>query len=267
MDNQRTQESTSTTAHPGEPSDQAPAVSGHLAGRLSDLARELQQDEDSESILEDIVHAVLELVPHAAEASISIVTGRRTINSRAASGELPRRIDALQSETGQGPCLDAAYDHRVVRVPDLSREERWPDFAQAAFDSGARSMLSIQLFVEGDNLGALNIYGDDVNVFDEESEQVGLLIGAHAAVAFSDAQEISQLTQALDTRDVIGQAKGILMERFKITSQQAFVILTRASSESNSKLRDVADHLSSSGEVRTRKTGQRRPEPGPDGDA
>lgn len=187
------------------------------------------------------------------DASISLVTGRRTVQSRAASGELPRKADALQTETGQGPCLDAAYDQRVVRVPDLSNEERWPAFARAAFDIGARSMLCIQLFVNGDNLGALNLYGDDINPFDEESEQTALLIGAHAAVALSDAREIEQLTEALGTRDLIGQAKGILMERFKITHQQAFLILTRASSESNIKLRDVAAHLSHSGEVLTRK--------------
>jgi AmiR/NasT family two-component response regulator len=82
---------------------------------------------------------------------------------------------------------------------------------------------------------------------------VGLLVAAHAAVAFSDSQEISQLTQALDTRDLIGQAKGILMERFKITAQQAFQILTRASSESNIKLRAVAEHLTSSGEILSRR--------------
>jgi len=97
-------------------------------------------------------------------------------------------------------------------------------------------MLCFQLFVNGDNLGALNLYGEDVDVFDEESEQVGLLVGAHAAVAFSDAQEIGQLNLALDTRDLIGQAKGILMERFKITSQQAFQVLTRASSETETNL-------------------------------
>lgn len=91
-----------------------------------------------------------------------------------------------------------------------------------------------------------------MSVFDEESEQVGLPVGAYDAVAFSDAQRISHLTHALDTRDLIGQAKGILMERFKISSQQAFQILVRASSESNLKLRDVADHLTRSGEIRTR---------------
>lgn len=244
---------TSKSANTRQPVEQSPAVGGGLAGRLSDLARDLQQEQDTEAILASIVHAALELIPHVTDASISLVSGRRTIQSRAASGELPLMVDALQSEKGQGPCLDAAYDERVVRVPDLSQDERWPDFSQAAYDVGARSMLSIQLFVEGDKLGALNLYGDEVNAFDEESEQIALLVAAHAAIAFSDAKEIAQLTQALDTRDLIGQAKGILMERFKITSQQAFLVLTKASSESNIKLRDVAEHLTSSGEILTRR--------------
>jgi hypothetical protein len=134
----------------------------------------------------------------------------------------------------------------------MRQEERWPEFAQAAFEAGARSMLCFQLFVKGDNLGALNLYGEDVGAFDANSEQVGLLVASHAAVAFSDAQEIIQLNQALDTRDLIGQAKGILMERFKITPQQAFQVLTRASSETNTKLRDVADALTGSGEIPAR---------------
>lgn len=244
---------TSKSANTREPVEQPADLGGGLAGRLSELARELQQEQDTEAILAIIVHAARELIPHVTEASVSLVIGRREIQSRAASGELPLRVDALQSESGQGPCLDAAYDQRVVRVPDLSKDKRWPDFAQAAYEIGARSMLSIQLFVEGDKLGALNLYGDEVNVFDEESEQIALLVAAHAAIAFSDAKEIEQLTQALDTRDLIGQAKGILMERFKITPQQAFLVLTKASSESNIKLRDVADHLTSSGEILTRR--------------
>lgn len=223
-----------------------------LAEQLSDLARDLQEEEDTDALLADIVHAALELIPHVTAASISLVMGRRTVHSQAASGEIPQLVDALQSTTGQGPCIDAAYEERIVRVPDMGHEERWPDFAKAAYDAGARSMLSFQLFVRGDNLGALNLYGDNVNVFDEESEQVGLLVASHAAVAFSDAQEINQLNQALDTRDVIGQAKGILMERFKITAQQAFQVLIRASSETNTKLRDVAEHLTGSGEIPVR---------------
>lgn len=243
---------TFTSGKTTEAAGRGPAVGGELAGRLSDLARELQQQQDTDALLTDIVHAALDLIPHVADASVSLVTRRRTVKSRAASGELPRKVDALQSATGQGPCIDAAYEERIVRVPDMSQEERWPDFARAAYDAGARSMLSFQLFVEGDNLGALNLYGSDVDVFGEESEQIGLLVAAHAAIAFSDAREISQLNQALDTRDLIGQAKGILMERFKISHQQAFQILTRASSESNTKLRNVAENLALSGEIPTR---------------
>jgi GAF domain-containing protein len=229
--------------------DALPVSPADLAARLGDLARDLQREEDTDSMLAGIVHAALELVPHAAEASIGLITGRRTIDSRAASGDLPRRVDALQSETGQGPCLDASYEERVVSVPDLSSEPRWPAFSRAAFELGARSMMSFQLFVNGDHLGALNLFGHDVGVFDAESERIGALVAAHAAVAVAGSQQVSQLTQALDTRDLIGQAKGILMERFKITAQQAFLLLSRASSELNIKLHDVAEQLTVSGEM------------------
>ena len=229
--------------------DTEPIGADALAIRLGDIARELQQQEDPDSVMAGIVHAALELVPHAAEASVSLVTGRRTLDSRAASSDLPRRVDALQSETGQGPCMEASYEKRVVSVPDLSTDTRWPDFSRQAFELGARSMLSFQLFVDGDHLGALNLFGNDVGVFDAESERIGALVAAHAAVAVAGSQQVSQLTLALDTRDLIGQAKGILMERYKITAQQAFLLLSRASSELNIKLRDVAERLTVSGEM------------------
>lgn len=225
---------------------------GGIADQLSDLARTLQGDSDVESVLDDIVAAAIRLIPHAAEASISVVKARRTVESRAASSDLPRQADALQTETKQGPCLDAAFRTVIVRVPDLSREERWPKFAEGAWDLGARSMLAFQLFVEGDNLGALNVYGEDINVFEEDSEQIGLLIASHAAVAFADSQEIEHLTTALATRDLIGQAKGILMERFKISAHQAFTLLTTVSTNTNTKLITVVEQLTRTGEVLTR---------------
>lgn len=226
----------------------APGGDG-LAARLSDLARELQHGSDTETVLAGIVHAALELVPHAAHASVSLVTPHRTIDSRAASSDLPRRVDALQSETGQGPCLDASYDERIVSVKDLGTDARWPAFSRQAVSLGARSMLSFQLFVDGHHLGALNLFGDDAGVFDSESERIGALVAAHAAVAVAGSRQVSQLTEALDTRDLIGQAKGILMERFKITAQEAFLLLSQASSELNLKLRSVAEQLALSGEM------------------
>ncbi|MHA7263295.1 GAF and ANTAR domain-containing protein [Arthrobacter sp. TMN-37] len=242
------------TEHESQPGRQRRSLDD-LAHQLGTLARQMQKEQDTEAILEDIVRAAIRLIPAVAHGSVSMVRARRSVISRAASGELPRRVDAVQSETGQGPCLDAAYEEQVVRVPDLSTETRWPDFAQRAWDLGARSMLSFQLFVQGDTLGALNLYGAEVGVFDEESEQIGLLVAAHAAVAFADAREISQLNRALVSRDVIGQAKGILMERFKITAPQAFVLLSAVSSTTNTKLQVIAERLASSGDINIRGNG------------
>ena len=146
-------------------------------------------------------------------------------------------------QTGEGPCLDAAHEHETVRVDEMATEERWPDFAGRAAQIGAKSMLSFQLFVERDNLGALNLYGRTPRSFDEESEYVGLLFASHAAIAFADAEQVRHLNVALDRRDLIGQAKGILMERYKVTADQAFRVLVRASQNHNVKLHDVAHEL------------------------
>ncbi|MHA7283896.1 GAF and ANTAR domain-containing protein [Arthrobacter sp. TMS2-4] len=220
-----------------------------LATELADLARSLQQEPDADAVLAGFVHAALELVPGVDEGSVSVVLGRKNIGSRGASGSLPARVDALQMETGEGPCLEAAYEHRTVRVPDMAHEERWPLFAERATEAGAKGMLSIQLWVEGDDLGALNLYSYEANAFTDESENIGLLVASHAAVAFAEAEKSRQLHAAVDSRDVIGQAKGILMERHKITGAQAFIVLSMASQHSNTKLRDVADYLITSGEL------------------
>jgi AmiR/NasT family two-component response regulator len=113
-------------------------------------------------------------------------------------------------------------------------------------------MLSFQLFVAGDNLGALNLYARSPNAFDTESVEIGLLIAAHAAVAFAEGRKMGQMHDALASRDLIGQAKGILMERCKITAAQAFILLGQSSSCTNTKLITVAEHLTGTGELSRR---------------
>jgi AmiR/NasT family two-component response regulator len=110
-------------------------------------------------------------------------------------------------------------------------------------------MLSFQLYVEQDNLGALNLYAHGTDAFTDESEQVGLLFATHAAVAMADAKQHQQLTRAIAVRDLIGQAKGILMERHKLTGDQAFTLLVRASQNTNTKLNEVARYLVETGEL------------------
>ena len=228
-----------------------PADREGLAAQLGQLARDLHDLSDVDETLDEIVRTALRLSPQATSASISLVKGRRRVESRAASGDLPRVVDALQTEARQGPCLDAAYRERIVRVPDLGGELRWPPFARRAWEVGARSMLSVQFFVEGRDLGSLNLYGSEVGAFDEESEDVAALVATHAAIALSDAKEISGLTDALVNRDVIGQAKGVLMERYKLSTHQAFVLLTTAATTTNRKLIDIAEELVLTGNLAT----------------
>ncbi len=163
--------------------------------------------------------------------------------------ELVRACDQAQYETRQGPCLDAVYEQRTVRLSDMRIEERWPEFTKRAAELGIATMLCFQLFVEGDNLGALNLYSQTTGAFDDESEHVGLLFASHASVAMAGAQRHEQLDRALATRDLIGRATGILMERHKLTSEQAFTLLIRASQITNIKLRDIADRLVTTGEL------------------
>jgi len=214
-----------------------------LAEELSALARDLDQQDDPDAMLAAIVAAGVAMIPGVEEGSISVVFGRRRVTSQAPTGELPLQVDAIQEETQQGPCLDAAYEQQTVRVDDLATEGRWPLFAQRASAAGAASMLSLQLYVEGDNLGALNLYARTPHAFTDESEQVGLLFAAHAAIAYAGIRKETQLAEALVRRDLIGQAKGILMERYKISGERAFLVLTRVSQSSNRKLYDVADEL------------------------
>lgn len=220
-----------------------------LARQLSDFARRAQSEEDPGLMLDEIVKAAVALIPGVDEASISVTTGRRDVSSQHPSGELPAKVDAVQTETGQGPCIDAAYEHETVRVPDMSSEDRWPRFAARASALGAASMLSIQLWVENDNLGALNLYSYTADSFTDESEHVGLLFASHAAIAFAGADRVHHLNIAVARRDLIGQAKGILMERFKITADQAFGILVRVSQERNRKLFEVAEDLAQTGQL------------------
>jgi len=241
----------SNTGGKGQPStaNTGTADPNQLAEDFGELARSLEEQDDPDVMLAEIIAAAVAIVPGVDEGSISVVTGRRNIGSQAPTGDLPMQVDALQEETQQGPCLDAAYKQLTVRVADMASETRWPEFARRASQAGAASMLSLQLYVEGDNLGALNLYSRTPNAFDDESEQVGLLFASHAAVAYAGVRKEAQLARAVDSRDLIGQAKGILMERYKISPERAFLVLTRASQNSNRKLHDIATELVRHGTV------------------
>jgi len=221
-----------------------------LAGLLGRIARDLDTEKTLDETMRALVAAAVDAIPGAEAGGITEVRGHgQQIDVRFASDQLVRELDTAQEVLGEGPCLDAAYQHRTVRVNDFQTDERWPAFAARAHERGIGSMLAIQLYVDGDDLGALNLYAYQPNAFDDESEQIGLLFATHAAIAMAGVQRERQLRVAISSRDIIGQAKGILMERYKLTAEQAFAVLTRASSESNIKLRKVAESLAATGTV------------------
>ncbi|HEX2263101.1 MAG TPA: GAF domain-containing protein, partial [Pseudonocardiaceae bacterium] len=189
----------------GEPStsDQGTAAGeDQLAQQLSALARQLQEKQSLQETLSGIVHATVDNVPGAQFAGLTVVKGRREVHTAAWTDELVRTADQVQYDTGQGPCLNSVYEEATVRVTDMRFEQRWPEFAKRAVDLGIKSMLSIQLYVTGDNLGALNLYSQAIEAFNDESEHVGLLLAAHAAIAMAGAQQQEQLVQAITTRDL-----------------------------------------------------------------
>ncbi len=219
-----------------------------LADLMSRTARRLQEEHgDVESTLQAITATAIMVVPHAEECSISYVTGRSKVEPRASTSDLPREVDALQERIEQGPCLDAVWEQEVVRVDDVAADDRWPEFARQASALGVGSMMCFKLFVQGAQLGGLNLYGGRPGAFDDESQDIGQMFAAHAAVAVAGAEHEENLRTAVSSRDVIGQAKGILMERHKLTADQAFGVLARVSQELNRKLADIAREVSDTG--------------------
>jgi GAF domain-containing protein len=210
-------------------------------------ARTMQGEHgDVDRTLRSITRAAVLTVPGTDWASVSLVS-RRRVSSEASTDTRASELDSLQTEVGEGPCLDALREHETVRVPDFGVEDRWPRFAAAASRLGVHSLLSFQLFTDGDNLGALNLYAEATGAFEDDAEVVGHVFAAHAAIALSAARQERNLRAAIDRRDLIGQAKGILMERHRLTAAQAFLVLVETSSRTNRKLFDIAEELTSTG--------------------
>ena len=213
---------------------------GPGAEAFADVARALLAQEDVQHTLQRIVDLAVDTIDGCDYAGVSLLKAR-TVDTPAASDDVSKLVDAIQYETGEGPCLDAIREHEVFETGDLGEEQRWPKFSsRARRETGITSMLCFRLFVDGDTLGALNLYSKATDAFDDASRTVGLVFAAHAAVALSTAMHDEQMEEALLSRDLIGQAKGILMAREGVTADQAFDMLRRASQRLNVKLRDVA---------------------------
>ena len=211
-----------------------------LAGRMAELARTLASPRPVNSVLSDVCTAALDLIPGVDAAGVLLVGRYRTFETIPAEHDLAHRLHALQMEHDEGPCVQAALEDVVVRTDDFRHEARWPRYAPACVEIGILSGLSFKLYTAERTAGALNLFSFQPNVWSADAENVGAVLAAHAAAAILASQNNQQLQAALSTRDRIGQAKGIIMERFNIDDVTAFDMLRQLSQESNVKLVDIA---------------------------
>ena len=211
-----------------------------IAAALTEAARAINSPRTVEDTLDAIAHAAQRNVPGFDEAGISIVHRSGKVETRAGTGRLVWHLDNVQSELGDGPCVGALRDESVVAVERLAADERWPRYVAEAVAVGVRSQLAVQLYVEDETVGGLNLYSTSTDTISPEAHRIAELFAVHAALALGRARRESQLSEALATRKVIGQAIGLLMARYRISEERAFQFLVRASSTSNTKLRDIA---------------------------
>ena len=220
------------------------SMNSDLSERMAAAARELQAQFDPQATMESAVSLAVQNVEGCDAAGVSIVHAKQRVDTPAATDDMAVTADLLQYETGEGPCLDAIWEQETVSVPDLASDSRWPTWGpRVTRETGARSSFSVRLFTHKDTLGALNMYSSIAGGFHEHDKSEALALAAHVAMAVAAARSIGQLESALDSRTVIGQACGIVMERYRIDAARAFALLTRISSTHNVKLRDVAAEI------------------------
>jgi GAF domain-containing protein len=220
----------------------------HTRAALDEIGHLVLAEEDSQSVLQRVVDLVKQVMPEGAEASITVLRDEMPTTA-AFTGELALELDEMQYARGYGPCLEAALSGQVVEIVDGRAEVRWPDYVPVFLARGALSSVAVP--VSAAQLAAgLNVYAPSAHAFTDEDRQAIAAFAAHAGVALTnmdalqDAREMAEnLRRAMVSRSVIEQAKGIFIERYKLTPDQAFRMLVEASMQTNRRVRDLAETL------------------------
>ncbi|CRZ18590.1 GAF and ANTAR domain-containing protein [Mycolicibacterium neworleansense] len=199
-----------------------------IASQVNELIRVIQDHSpaDVDTVLAYLVESAVEYVPGAEYAGVTIAGRRGDVRTAAATHAYPKILDEIQQRWAQGPCLSTTWEHHVIKIDDIQDEVRWPDYCrEVATTTPIRSVLSYQLFADHQTMGALNFCAQTAEVFDSAAVEAGMVVATHIALAWNLARHDRQFRSALATRDVIGQAKGMFMERYKIDAVQAFELL------------------------------------------
>lgn len=209
---------------------------------LSRQLRDALTPADLDETLANITAAAVQALPDVAYASITIKHADGRLETVAPTDDLIFDVDAAQYRFQEGPCYEAAVESVHVTAPHLAEDRRWPRYAPLAVASGIQAQAGLRLFDAQHSNGALNLYALEAGAF-EDLGAVGELFSHQAAMALEYARQITQLQEAAQTRQRIGQAVGVVMQRYGLDEARAFAFLARLSSTSNTKLRVVADRM------------------------
>jgi GAF domain-containing protein len=212
------------------------------AEEFADLAVRLHEEPTVIETVDLVVQYALKAVD-CQYAGVMLVRGDKTVETAAATDPLVEELDQFHVTCGEGPGLGSPDDRLSVRVADTRYDLRWEKWARCLEERGVRSVLTARMTTGSNDLGTLNLFHSEPNAFDADDEAVAAILARHAAVALASAQQTENLWLAIDARKLVGQAQGILMERFDLTADQAFAVLLRYSQDKNIKLRDVAQLL------------------------
>ena len=217
--------------------------SSAMAGALTAAAKAINAPQSLQETLDAIVSTALLSVPGFDHVGISIRHKDGSIETLAGTDGFVWDLDTLQYDLGEGPCLDAIREGRVFFVENARHEQRWPRYIPPAVQRGLRAQMGVCLYDDGRSVGGLNFYATGADTVGAEAREIGEMFAEHAAIALGRTRREQNLAEALGTRQLIGQATGIVMERYRISSERAFQFLVRASQAGNVKLRDVAQEL------------------------
>ena len=214
--------------------------------RIAELVQQLygRPDRDSDTVIAELAeHAAVE-IPGAQYAGVTVTRNAKHIDTPAATHKWPILLDEIQQRHREGPCLTAAWDEKTIHVADLEADDRFPLYRRDALEqTPIRSIMAFQMFVAGETMGALNAYAVQPHAFGQGSKDIGMIFAAHSSVAWNAARRDDQFKRALASRDTIGQAKGMIMERYGVDAVQAFDVLRKLSQDSNVPLVQVATEL------------------------
>ena len=237
------------------------ALRDDVAVQFADMTHLLLSDQTVDSVLELVATLAKQTVPQTIGVGVTLLRETKFVTA-AYTDEIVCTVDGHQYQAGEGPCLDAARENQRYEITDMAGETRWPRYTPSAADDGISSSLSLPLAARDAPIGALNLYSNRVGAFGNAGE-TATVFAEHASVILANAQEYTsttqvndQLKEALKTRELIGEAKGILMERERITEDEAFDMLRRISQHQNIKLKTIAQEVVDSVQ---RTTGRKRP--------